>query len=106
MSSVDKGEVLVFRYDQTSAQAKVLENQALRLSSEAREESSEASSMLRNISRLEQELLPGLEVGAHSRPQEARWPHLSSSACSGWPGRHDLHAEATDRSGHQEQRGL
>lgn len=54
-----------FRYDQTSAQVKDLENLAQRLSSEARGESSVANNMLKDISKLERDLPTALKVRAH-----------------------------------------
>lgn len=58
------GGVSVFRYEQTSAQVKDLDNRAQSLSGEARDEGAVATSMLRDISRLEQDLPSGLKVGA------------------------------------------
>lgn len=55
---------IVFRYDQTSAQVKGLENQATRLSSEAREENILTNNMQKKITILEQEIPSALKVMA------------------------------------------
>lgn len=55
-----------FRYDQASAQAKGLENQATRLSSEARDESNMADNMLKDISNIEQFIPSSLKVVAQN----------------------------------------
>ncbi|XP_028283140.1 laminin subunit gamma-2 [Parambassis ranga] len=47
-------------YDQTSAQVKALENQAVRVSGEARDESKMADSMLKDIARLQRDIPSGL----------------------------------------------
>lgn len=69
MSSVEDaraltGGVFVFRYEQMSAQVKDLDNLAQSLSGEAGDEGAVATSMLRDISWLEQDLPSGLKVGA------------------------------------------
>lgn len=99
------GSVFVFRYDQTTARVKTLEDQAPRLSGEARDESTEANAMLKDISKLEQELPSTLKVRAqvYADPQKASWPH-HCCPCPGRRGHHGLCAEGPDRSSHQEQR--
>lgn len=54
--------MFVFRYEQTAAQVKGLENRAERLSTEARDESMLANKMHKNITHLEQDLPSGLKV--------------------------------------------
>lgn len=111
-ASAEEGQasdsVLVFRYDQTSAQVKNLENRAQHLSGEAREETTVATNMLKDVTTLEQDLPSALKVPSqvYACPQEARWPQLCSCPCSGRRGHHGLRAERPDRSSHQEQRGL
>lgn len=56
----------MFRYDQASAQAKGLENQATRLSSEARDESKMADSMLKDITNMERGIPSSLKVAAQN----------------------------------------
>lgn len=56
--------VCVSRYDQTSAQVKALENQAVRVSAEATDESKMADSMLKDIARLQRDIPSGLAVTA------------------------------------------
>ncbi|XP_068605004.1 laminin subunit gamma-2 [Brachionichthys hirsutus] len=51
-------------YDRTSAQAKSLENQATRLSDEARDESKMAGGMLKDIANMERDLPSSLKEGA------------------------------------------
>lgn len=58
--------MFVCRYDQTSAQVKDLENRAQRLSREARGESTVANNMLKDITKLEQDLPSALKVRARS----------------------------------------
>lgn len=55
----------VFRYDQTSAQVKGLENQASRVSTEARSESKMAENMLKGIASMEQSIPSSLKVTAN-----------------------------------------
>lgn len=57
----------VFRYDQTSAQVKGLENQASRVSAEAKDESKMAENMLKGIASMEQSIPSSLKVTANSR---------------------------------------
>lgn len=99
--------MFVFRYDQTSAQVKALEDQAQRLSSEARDEATEATTMLRDISKLEQELPSALKVRAqvHAGPQNVSCPHRCCP-CPGRRGRHGLCAEGPVSSSHQERPDL
>lgn len=54
--------VFVYRYEQTAAQVKGLENRAELLSREARDEDTLANSMLKDITHLEQELPSALKV--------------------------------------------
>lgn len=56
----------MFRYDQTSAQVKGFENQAIRLSGEARDESKMADGMLKNIANMERKIPTSLKVTAKS----------------------------------------
>ncbi|XP_035526875.1 laminin subunit gamma-2 [Morone saxatilis] len=53
-------------YDQTSAQVKGLENQATRLSSEARDESKMADGMLKDIANMERGIPSSLKEGANA----------------------------------------
>lgn len=52
----------MFRYDQTSAQVKGLENRAIRLSGEARGESKMADGMLTDIASMERDIPSSLKV--------------------------------------------
>lgn len=52
----------MFRYDQTSARVKGFENQASRLSGEARDESKMADGMLKDIASMERGIPPSLKV--------------------------------------------
>ena len=52
----------MFRYDQISAQVKGFENQASRLSGEARDESKMADGMLKDIANMEREIPSSLKV--------------------------------------------
>lgn len=54
--------MFVFRYEQTAAQVKGLENRAERLSSEARDENMLANNMHKDITHLEQEIPSALKV--------------------------------------------
>lgn len=54
----------MFRYDQTSAQVKGLENQATHLSGEARGESKMADRMLKDITNMERGIPSSLKVTA------------------------------------------
>lgn len=56
----------MFRYDQASAQVKGLENQATQLSSEARDESKMADSMLKDITNMERGIPSSLKVAAQN----------------------------------------
>lgn len=58
-----------YRYDQTSARVKGLENQAIRLSGEARDESKMSEGMLKNIATMERNLPTSLKVRAAVRRQ-------------------------------------
>ncbi|TKS79273.1 Laminin subunit gamma-2 [Collichthys lucidus] len=60
---VSSNDVYVFRYDQTSNQVRSLEDQASRLSGEARDESKMADGMLKDITRMEQSIPPSLKDG-------------------------------------------
>lgn len=55
------------RYDQTSAKVKAMENQAIRLSGEAKDESRMADGMLKSIATMEQNLPASLKVTAAVR---------------------------------------
>lgn len=52
----------MLRYDQTAAQAKGLENQATRLSGEAKDESKMADGMLKDIADMERDIPSSLKV--------------------------------------------
>ena len=54
------------RYDQASAQAEGMENQATRLSSEAKDESNMANNMLKDISNIERFIPSTLKVVAQN----------------------------------------
>lgn len=54
--------MFVFRYEQTAAQVKGLENRAERLSTEARDEHMLANNMHKDITRLEQDIPSTLKV--------------------------------------------
>ncbi|TKS79276.1 Laminin subunit gamma-1 [Collichthys lucidus] len=60
---VSSNDVYVFRYDQTSNQVRSLEDQASRLSGEARDESKMADGMLKDITRMERSIPPSLKDG-------------------------------------------
>lgn len=64
---VSSNDVYVFRYDQTSNQVRSLEDQASRLSGEARDESKMADGMLKDITRMERSIPPSLKVTAAVR---------------------------------------
>lgn len=56
----------MFRYDEASAQVKGLENQAIQLSGEARDESKMAAVMLKDITNMERGIPSSLKVATQS----------------------------------------